>query len=241
MTKSNTAIALVMPSIGESDVPAKTWEEVRADLFAEFHTLGESMARGAMSKTDAAIRFSGAVREGHASVATKGSDDAERIYLAIANAHNAAIADRKDVDLLPVDAKGSKSAISVFRTFGKSAVIAQGADWFARVSRVRDSMGPRCKRSAYLALWTANKSVVAESSKLIGNRVVVATDEMIEAWLEAAPPSKDTEAEALEKFALSMSDLSHDYSFGADVESAMELLRQACYDRISYLTQLFAN
>jgi hypothetical protein len=225
MTKANTAIALVLPATEEKTVESHA--DKRANLMTFFREVGEMLANAQITKTEAAFRFRDACRDGLAHIARKGSDDAEKCYLAIANAHNAACAGRVDVDLLPCDAKSAKSAISIFRSFGRPAVINQGEDWFARVSRVRDLLGAECKLSAYMAMYRANNACQKAQDGMIGNKSFYATDGDISDWIINKPAEKDTASEAMDKFLKDMTTLSQDYDFGSDVYAAMEILMAA--------------
>lgn len=240
MSKSATAIQLVMPAV-EFETAKETHETKRADLVAFFHGVGEMLANAQITKTEAAFRFRDACRDKIAHVATKGSDDAEKCYLAIANAHNAAIAGRQDVDAMPADAKTAKSAISVFRSFGRPAVINQGDDWFQRVSRMRDLLGAECKLSAYMAMYRANNAVAKAQADMIGNRSFYATDADICDYIRNKPAEKDTADVAMDKLIKSMTQLSQEYDFGRDVEDAMQLLRDAGAQFISDYTGLNAR
>ena len=200
MTKSSIALVLPVLPVVSSDVETDAGKFIireRSELFVKFHEIGEQVARAAITRTDALRYFANAVRLGAAHIAKKGSDDAERCYLAVANAHNAILADRKDVDLMPADAKSAKSAISVFRSIARPAVLAQGEDWIDRVSRQRDLLGAECKLSAYMAVNRANVRVTQESDKLVGNRYVYATDEEIADYIRNKPAEKKTACEDL--------------------------------------------
>jgi hypothetical protein len=239
MTKSATAIALVLPQTEEKTVESHA--DKRAKLMTFFREVGEMIANAQITKTEAAFRFRDACRDGLAHIARKGSDDAEKVYLEIANAHNAACAGRLDVDLMPCDAKSAKSAISVFRSFGRPAVINQGDDWFARVSRMRDLLGVQCKLSAYMAMYRANNAVQKEQDKQIGNRSFYATDADICDWIINRAPEADSASEAMDKFLKTMTTLSQDYQFGQEIYDAMELLMAAGTQFISDETARLAQ
>ena len=198
MSKSATAIALVMPTVEFETQKEAKLNDVAA-LLSFFHDVGKMLADAQITKTQAAYAFRDACRDRVAHVATKGSDDAERCYLAIANAHNAAIAGRQDVDAMPADAKTAKSAISVFRSFGRPAVINQGDDWFARIGRMRDLLGAECKLSAYMAMYRANNAVSKAQADMIGNRSFYATDADICDYIRNKPVEKDTADVAMDK------------------------------------------
>jgi hypothetical protein len=227
MSKSSSAIALVLPTTHEEstiETHVKTHDEKRADLIERFHAIGEQVAKAAMSKTEAAYAFRDACRDRVAHVASKGSDDAEKCYLAIANAHNAALAGRVDVDFMPSDAKSAKSAISVFRSFGRPAVVNQGNDWFTRIARMKDLLGAECKLSAYMAMYRANNAVAKAQAGMIGNKSFYATDSDIVDWIINKPAEKDTASEALDKLVKSMTQVSQEHTFTGPVLAAMQLL-----------------
>ena len=236
-----TAIALVLPTTQTEEKTVETHADKRAALLAFFRTVGEQIAAAQITKTEAAFRFRDACRDKLAHIARKGSDDAEKIYLEIANAHNAACVGRLDVDLMPCDAKTAKSAISVFRSFGRPAVVNQGDDWFARVSRMRDLLGAQCKLSAYMAMYRANNAVQKAQDGMIGNRSFYATDADICDWIINRPADKLSASEAMDAFLKGMTTMSQEYDFGQEVYDAMELLMSAGTQFISDETARLAQ
>lgn len=201
-----------------------------AEALAEAKRLGASYADGTMSLTDLAMLLNQLCRDGIAFVGKSG-DIAETLYLTFANAQNLRAAERGGVDFIKASAKESKSAITLFRSFGKREVCAQGEDWFKRVLGVKDALGADCKLSGYNALAKANRAVVAESAKLIGNRAVIADDSMIMDWIMNKPADDKPAHEVLQKILNDMRTLSKDSEslfeqsvLGVDVLAAMQTL-----------------
>ena len=224
LNEKRNALAVAPIDTVKSETRRLTREESRQIAFARMEELGVSIADGSQSMTDAAIAFNVLCRDGNATVG-KGGDDAERMYLALANAINKRMAERNRVDFVAADVKSAKSAITLFRSFGKGEVVAQGSDWFDRVLGVKSGLGEKCKLSGYNAMAKANRAVVAESDKLVGNRAYIACDADIAEWISAKPPVAKDPAEMLQEVLSKMIDASKEYDhvYGADLLSVMQM------------------
>ena len=224
INEKRNALAVAPHDTAKSETRRLTREESRQIAFQRMEELGVSIADGSQSMTDAAIAFNVLCRDGNATVG-KGGDDAERMYLALANAINKRMAERNRVDFVAADVKSAKSAITLFRSFGKREVVAQGSDWFDRVLGVKSALGEKCKLSGYNSMAKANRAVVEESNKLIGNRAYIACDDDIAGWISAKPPVAKDPAEMLQEVLNKLVDASKEYDhvYGSDLLAVMQM------------------
>lgn len=221
-TKRNL-IAVASEDTAKSETRRLTRDESRSIAFERMGELGRAIADGSQSMTDAAIDFNRLCRDGNATTGKSG-DDAERLYLALANAINARMSERNRVDFVAADVKSAKSAITLFRSFGKAEVVAQGSSWFERVLSIKADLGEKCKLSGYNAMAKANRAVVEESRKMVGNRAYLADDADIMEWIAAKPPVAKDAAAALQEVLDKMIDASkdHEYSYGPELIEVMQ-------------------
>lgn len=232
INEKRNAIAVAVEDTAKSEsVRVKVAANV-AEALAEAKRLGASYADGTMSLTDLAMLLNQLCRDRIAFIG-KAGDIAESLYITFANAQNLRAAERGGVDFIKASAKESKSAITLFRSFGKPEVCAQGEDWFKRVLSVKDALGADCKLSGYNALAKANRSVVAESAKLIGNRAMIADDSDIMDWIMNKPADDKPAHEVLQKILNDMRALSKD--------SEGVFLRSALGEDVLAVMQQFSN
>jgi hypothetical protein len=246
-TNKSAAIALVVADTfpqGETGNARANQIVDRAALLAKVHELGATIADAQKSKTQAAYLFNAAARLGIVHVGkgkSAAGDDAEKIYLELANAHNAAGNGAADFDALPADAKSAKSAISLFRSFALPAVLNQGDEFFPLVCQVARDLGTDCKLSPYMAMTRANSRCQAAQDKMIGKRTYIADYGDIASWLRNKETEKDAPDEAMDKFIKGMTTLSQEHDFGFEVEQAMERLLRAGGQFISDYTAQHAH
>jgi hypothetical protein len=249
----NTSLALITPAIDfANDLPRETQEEqfnrLRAEMFASFAATGTAMGNAQLSKFDALREFNRACLTGLASVDEQGKagDDADRAYMAIATAYNAAIADRKTAlgvsiaEPMPIDPKVAKASISIFRALGKKAVRNQREGWIDRVLLIHGHMVAEntTKYSAYMAVYHASTGCAKDQTRTIGKKAVFTpTDADLKRYLAAKPKTDKTASEALDALIQTMTMVSQDHDFSRDVLDCMRMLRDSAADFISAETK----
>src|SRR5688572_16302992 len=145
-------------------------ETAREHVFATAETYGATASEGDMSQTKLAFLFNQAVRE---RILTE--EDAGKVYLAYAKGYNAASAAKGEIEIAGVkhgvsgdimsDAergKGAeKTAISIFRSFGRVEVVAQGLGLYREVRETRELLGAddRAQSSLFNAFVAVNRDV----------------------------------------------------------------------------------
>jgi hypothetical protein len=203
---------------------------------------GAENAAGAMSLTKLAYLFNEAVRIG---VMTEA--DAGLVYREFSLGHNEVVEARGSISingvsysavadkLIELEEKSAKTPVSMFRSFGKMAAVAQGLALYQTMLRVRaDIPTDKVYGSAYSCMVKVNREVVSAAEKsdlsdadiLAGKQVV--TEDQIRAWLTKA----GTETGAAKSFADKLADLIETarklHKKGeADLEPALVALKDA--------------
>ena len=164
------------------------------DIIATMEAFGGHIAIGKAGLTEAAM-FWGA--ECGSPNSPTNDADAERVYKALAAGHNAHV--RSGEAEMPTDEKSIKSAVSIFRTFGKVGVL--GRSFWLQVLTVRAAMAPETLKvkSAYNALVTANRRALdyAKENNLPTLNGVRFADEMVRDWLTKGETEDKSEAQKL--------------------------------------------
>lgn len=185
-------------------VPAPTGSNVapfRAAAVAEAKRLGEEFAAGNASLTQLAFFFSAGVRSGELS-----EGDADALYAAFVGGHNDALTlYPTGHEAIASDAKSLKVPTSIFKTFGKRSAVAMGADFYARVIKVRHAVGAADRAgSAYNAMVTCNRRVVELGEK---SATVVVSDDDIRRWITKKPVVSKDELAKLEELVVKIAKL----------------------------------
>lgn len=195
----------------------------RAAAVAKAEEYGAGFYRGTASLTHLAFFFSEGVRSGELS-----EGDADALYRAFINGHNGAIRMAEVAsghEFLPTDDKSLKVPTSIFRTFGKRAPVAMGADFYARVIRIRHGIGAADRAgSAYNAMVTCNRRVVELGEK---SAVVVVNDDEIAAWITKKPVATKDDLAKLEELVVKLAKMAiaHPVTFAGLVTPTSELER----------------
>ena len=190
-------------------------ETMRAAMLAQAETYGASAVEGDMSQTKLAFLFNQAVR---VSVLTE--EDAGAVYLAYVKGYNASRIAKSKVTIGDVEVqahgdvlgdadkgKGAeKTAISIFRTFGRAAVVGQSIGLFDRVRMLRDKVAAddRAQSSLFNAFVAVNRAVskAADATSLsdadlLAGKMPAVEDALIEAAVTKQASTK-TAAQKLE-------------------------------------------
>lgn len=195
------------------------YDHYRGALLDRAAEYGEKAAIGQTSLTALAFYFNEAVRRG---MATEG--DARLVYGAYAEKFNAAVAAQSVTignvayatttdKLIDLDEKSIKTPVSMFRTFGRPAVVAQGLELYTRVQAACGLL-ERSKRigSVYNCMVAVNRGVTeASEASLLSDAQVAAgefavTDEMIAAWIAAPEKAQPKERDFATRLAALVTD-----------------------------------
>lgn len=178
-------------------------EAVRNATFEQARIYGAESATGSLSVTKLAYLYNEAVRQG-----TMSLDDAARVYKAYVAGFNEVVTAGSAIEINGVSYQAAtdrdaqdpenKTPISMFRTFGKPAVVAQGLGHFQRVLRLRAEVSKSdLYGSAYSCMVKVNREIISAADKSsMSDKDVAAgkqevTDAMIVAWMTKADASKD--------------------------------------------------
>jgi len=208
---------------------------MKAALIEKAEAYGVEAATGDMSQTKVAFLFNQAVRERLMTEA-----DAGAVYTAYAKGYNAAriakgslvIADTthfvhgdgmNDVDR----GKGAeKTAISIFRTFGRPAVVAQGLEMYQDVRELRELLGAddRAQGSLFNAFVAVNRAVTKAADESERPDVEFRYDEaLILATITKAGGGK-TDVEKLAALCAALGKLIKTGKFDDSIEDAARIL-----------------
>lgn len=193
----------------------------RAAAVAKAEAFGYDFALGNASLTTLAFFFSAGVRSGELS-----EGDADALYAAFVSGHNdAVLAGNTGHETIATDAKSLKVPTSIFRTFGKRAPVAMGADFYARVLKIRHGIGTSDRAgSAYNAMVTCNRRVVELGEK---SAVVVVNDDEIAAWITKKAVATKDDLAKLEELVVKLAKMAiaHPVTFAGLVTPTSELER----------------
>ncbi len=210
-------------------------ETMRAALIVKAEEYGAAASEGDMSQTKVAFLFNQACREG---VMTE--EDASKVYLAYAKGYNAARAAKGKITIGETEhavhgdsmsdaerGKGAeKTAVSIFRTFGRPAVVAQGLDLYRQVREMRELIGAddRAQASLFNAFVAVNRAVskAADESEKPDAEYRV-TEDVIAKAITKAPGGK-TDAEKLAALVTALGKLIKTGKFDASIEDAARIL-----------------
>jgi hypothetical protein len=183
--------------------------------------LGRDYARGQGSITLGAYEFGAAVLAKLAS-----EENAFDWYQALAIGFNE-LAPEFAQDAMPTDAAGLKQSVSIFRTFGRSVVVAvtsQVPGFYDRVVACRNSLTKEARAgSAYNSMAVANRRITdaIEGGRKISELVADLTgengDKLITSWIEKETKAPKSLPEVLRALAKSMESKADSTGF-ADLE-----------------------
>lgn len=221
--------------------------EARAAILFKATQYGEESATGAMSQTKLAFLFNQACREGYMTVA-----DAGKVYMAYAEGYNAAQREKGTLEvanhrLSTVEAalvetaeagkskSDHKTAISIFATFGRPAVVAEGLAYFDRVRQLRDTITAenRAQSSMFNAWVAVNRAVskAADDSDLSDADVAAGKFEVTDAVILGALEKDEkksggkSDADKLDRLIADCLKLAKSDKYTGELKQALELLR----------------
>lgn len=192
------AAQITPPADGDNIAAAKT------KLMDQVSIYGRQAARGAASLTHLAFLFAGACRERMLTEL-----DAEAVYTAYVKAYNDAVASHHaTTGAAPLEV--SKASVSVFRTFGKPAPVAQ-PDLYQRVLVLKNRVAADdlvgSTYNCFVAVNRAIQKVIDDRKGLFPSATLEVTDEMIvKAITKPARPDK-TDADRLAQVAAALGKL----------------------------------
>ena len=228
------ANALIDDAIA-AEVKLTNHETARAALIEKAEAYGAAASEGDMSQTKVAFLFNQAVREG---VMTE--EDASKIYLAYAKGYNAARVAKGKLEVAGTSydvhgdsmsdaerGKGAeKTAVSIFRTFGRPAVVAQGLDLYRQVRELRELIGAddRAQASLFNAFVAVNRAVSKAADESEKPDAEFRADEALIAKAITKVGGGKTDAEKLAALVAALGKLVKTGKFDASIEDAARIL-----------------
>lgn len=180
--------------IAPTPQPDDNAKPVRDKLLDQIAVLGRQAARGQASLTNVALTFAAAVRE---KLFT--DEDAAAVYNTYAKSLNDMV-DGKLANVGLARLEVSKVSISMLRTFGKAAPVAN-ADLYQRVLVLRNQIAKEewVASSTYVMFVTCNRAVQKgfEASKLIDAKAFAVSDDFLLDAMSKTPRADKTDEQRL--------------------------------------------